>query len=418
LEISQSISELAGMLLRSLTLSKENLSQLKHSRRINEYEGYTKEELLSLRTFMAGPSIKSTGMPLPLGRYWLWKVLAGSTERTQEESDARIPYSFLRVLDAACRTIVELEAAALSGQCCYGTEVNAGGKLYYTVNLCLQEEELLQHDEILEMADSLLSQYIAQFSQSSAATFLLECSSHAVGIKDDIEPLTAEEQKIKDWLTGGTTKTMKDVTNFMNDLCTAYTEYGAQYGDFFTRCVRVFLLPAFPPKFRCGVLKRLEGLLHLLTVEVEDDDALSQSLQTYLQIPGFRSVLSEGDAEWLDSLAGLFPKGCAFRPDMKFIQSLAICFLAGDLVQSATGSEDGHFHVARQRLEQFDSKLALDCIKLSLIVTTSRSKGGKTISRYVKSCIGLLNKTMNVSVPDLNDTGWSAVLDTLRSSAA
>jgi len=411
LSFSGSVSELVAMLLRGLTSSNDSKAQLDHSSRIHEYFGdplTPESKLSSLRTVISGPSIQSSNFLFPVGRYWLWKVLAGSTEDSQGDASEAL-YNFLRVLDAACRSIVALEAADAAGQCLYGSKVDAGGKLYYVMNLCLQEEQLLDHEEILNMAEKLVVRYGGQFDHTAALTFLKECSYHAAGINEDMEVLTAEEQRLKDWLLGDTSKAKKDLTNFVNDICNAYTNYGAQYGEFFPRCVRVFLLPAFPAKHRCDLMKRLEGLLHLFTIESDDaDEIFCKSLDTYLYLPGDGSGYPDEDTEWLDALAGLFPKGCAHRADMKFMESLAVCSIAGNLVRSVNEKRAGHVDFARKRLERTDDKFALACVNVALCVLREPGLG------YSKAALEISNGTIDLPTNELGDTTWANIAEMLK----
>jgi hypothetical protein len=91
-----------------------------------------------------------------------------------------------------------------------------------------------------------------------------------------------EERQDPDSILSG--KHFPVVMDFLNDLCTNFCNYGAQY-PFFGTCFRVFLYPAFPAKIRCEVITRLHGLLHLVFLQDEDPSFLT-SLWRIPQLDG------------------------------------------------------------------------------------------------------------------------------------
>ncbi|KAL7558218.1 hypothetical protein ACA910_016099 [Epithemia clementina (nom. ined.)] len=428
-------ARLSAMLLSNLNSTSERTAQLNHS--IQLYNRFVPqvESIQDLLVNLSPPSAKSSDMLFPVGRYWIWKVFAGSSDNVTLGGRENLSTDFVAVVEAACQIILELERAASNGQCHYCTNLNMGGKLYYVMNLCLQDEAFLDHEEVTDVADQLVMMYSDRFDRMANQEFIAECLSHsacsaaAVGNKgnndnndQEAENLTEDERTAKAWLsTGASTTVPKDLTNFVYDLCAAYTKYGAQYGIFFTRCMRTFLLPSFPVKIRCEVLHRLDGLLHLFTIE-KDDSELCQALMGYLQIPkvdvnaGFGGCSMEDerdDPEWLDSLTRMFSKGAGQqREDLKFMKGMAIYSVGRSILQSRKKEVLHDWEHCKMRLVNLEHNFALACINMAIYMVYSSST--------LKQVQYALNPTLegaHETIKDMDETTWAKVFDLLAVDA-
>ena len=366
---SSSFQKLTTMLLRNLRATNDSRAQLDHSSTLLGHtlvEGNPSIKPTALKTVLSGPSMKSSEFLLPVGRNWLWKVLAGSTEGTSQVSG-----DFLEVLRAACNAIRYLESEASDEVCLYSKHVNTGVKMYYVTNICLHDEQLLEQGDIIDLADSLLFQYSLRFDTKAAGFLVKECALHAGKAKEEVdETLTEDEEKVKKWLLEDPTEGLKDVIGFLGDICKAYTEFGVQYGTFFTRCVRTFLLPAFPSKVRCEVCRKMEGLLHLLTLE-NNDEELKSNLVPYIFLPTTGSdETPDDDSQWLDLLADPFPVGYARRPDMRFMETLSLCILGRNLLRCLQQKQSPSLlELARSRLDRTDHFFARSVVEVALRMT-------------------------------------------------
>ena len=415
-EFEASFSDISTMLLRHLNYTSERASQLTHSLKLHQQcfapedkNIGTDERLINLST----QSSKSSEMLFPVGTYWLWKVLAGSTEKSASGANKGVSEELLVVVEAACRIILTLEQAASSGECFYSQHLNTGSKLYYVMNLCLQDEAILGYDELMGVVDQLVSIYSDTFNPMAAAGFLRECSLHSSTAgatnknHEEVEDLTGDERKAKAWLsTAESSPRLKNLSNFSNDLCTAYTQYGAQYGNFFTRCMRTFLLPSFPTTIRCEVVRRLDGLLHLFTIE-KDDMGLCHALKPYLRYETCErryddssssscTSSNEDDPEWLDSLARLFSKGNGQqRSDLKFVKCLSICCLGRSVaMQRERINSTRNLATFRKRLDGVEEEFAQACIQMALYMVQSTSP--PETSMYIQYALKTLSRDFSV----------------------
>lgn len=127
---------------------------------------------------------------------------------------------------------------------------------------------------------------------------------------------------------------------FSGELCETYLEYGAQY-DFFTKCVRCFLQPAFPSRIRCQAMRRLGDVLSLISLPGEDEcqSQLVSTLQRSIagSLPCYDGSTRESP-EFLDALVAVYSKGGNPRIHFGYIlllfvlvhaRHLAICLQPG-----------------------------------------------------------------------------------------
>lgn len=285
-------SELKGMVYSQINGAPQKSDQMHHSLALHQETIATTEtsmvvsEIQSLRSEadIRGAKRHDIGSGIPLGEYWLWKVLTGSA------APETPVYQTVQVLSAALSLIDELEEADTSGLCRYAASLDPASKMYFLMNLCLQSEEVLAHELIQEQCERLYRKYEKNVDPIYVKSFAESCASHSAmqhsdptTTTGDSEGTNEEENKFaaalleNDIAVGPAVisgKTLRLMMDFMNDLCIAFVDYGAQY-PFFAAFLRVFLYPSFPAQVRCEILQRLQGLLHLVSLSDDTDTTLA-----------------------------------------------------------------------------------------------------------------------------------------------
>lgn len=370
LEMFRLPPDLRDMILGQLQSTPQKQLQLRHSSALNRdffLDRATSAELQSLRSEAdsTGPKRdEADSVGLPLGDLWLWKVLAGSA------STATPVERIVKVLNTALSVIDDLEEADTTGVCRYAGAMAAGSKMYFLMNLCMQTEEVVSDDAIGEVSERLRQKYFLTVDDSTFVdTFTDSCVSHSslqhpgTSSSDNSQGApTTEEEKLTAALleeneTSTTTplsgKRLRIVLNFVNDLCKAFCDYGAQY-TYFAACLRLFLYPAFPSPIRCEVLRRLQGLLHLLSSPADEHDPLI--------LAGF---LEEGAAhgDILDALASCLTRSNVSCRSQGLVENVAIAALGKSL---GVASQRGSLELLRNR------SMSLHPSMLRRVVETAR----------------------------------------------
>lgn len=360
MEIINFPAELRSMVLGQLRSGQLKQLQILHSSILNcDFlpDQAVTTELQSLRS-EADSAVNQRGesdaVGLPLGEYWLWKVLGGSASpETPIEQVVRVLSTTLSVID-------ELETGATKGLC-LTRDLEAGSRMYFTMNICTMSEDVLGNEDIERICDRLRRHYSRHVDDDFVRSFADACVGHSSlqplgtsskereGDSAEDSPASKEEKKLADAileekvdptspLSG---RRLRIVMDFVNDLCTAFCDYGAQY-DFFGPFFRVFLYPSFPSHIRCEVIRRLQGLLHLLSSPTEDRDA--EALSGFLQEP-------QADGDTLDTLASCFAKNTPIRE-----YGLFEIFTVGSLGMSlSVAAKRGSLDVQKRRLANLQS---------------------------------------------------------------
>ena len=344
--------DLRSMILGQLEFGGQNQRQLQHSSVINWdllHEG-GQFDLLSLRceADQPGPSRSEEGARvLPLGDYWLWKILSGSA------SSSTPTERIIQVLSSTLIVINELEEASQNSICRYAGRLENGSKFYFLLNICTQVEGVLSDEMLAESYTSLLEKYTQNVDEAYVRSFADACVGHSsvqllgnasTSGSSDEDKVSSEEKKLAEALLEEqedpsislSGKRLRIVMDFVNDLCTAFCDYGAQY-DFFGRSFVVFLHPSFPSKIRCEVLRRLHGLLHLLSVN--EDENKPELLASMLVEP-------QADGDTLDTLASCFGKSGPKR-SQGLVENFAIASLGMSLSFAA---QNDTIHLQKGRL--------------------------------------------------------------------
>jgi hypothetical protein len=334
----------------------------------------------------SGPSSSSarssSELVLPVGTLWLWQSLSGAI-RMKEEVVAKGTTEAVNVVSAVLGLLLELEEGeallldeesdeSLSGNGGYSARIPLGAKLYYLMNVCLHPETVLRDHQVLEKAEAVLDRYWHQLDQASVLIeFSKACLQHTEPTKktassttenEDEEEEELEEKDLKLFELFNPQQTsnvalssdeMRSLVAFIEDLSTAYNDYGAQY-NFFTKCMRLFLLPVFPSSIRCRTLRELRDMLHLFTLprELEDDNEMSALLRQSVS-----GGLPEQDGstrdppDVLDTVVSILVHGSTSRSFHGYILNYCISLLARNLATSLSGTG---LEASKQRLLRLD----------------------------------------------------------------
>ena len=328
---AESQSPISTMLVRELCRSHDARSQLDHSFKLRGGYGisssgggpYALESLLSEIPRRAKENKENDSL-LPLGPLWIWQVLSGSVvDDRNSTGDTTGSYIDVASIILSCLSLIkEIEESKDPIMMSLFKHINSGGKLYHLTNVCLQPETILKNERIQASVGDLVDLYTTS-SDDWIPGFASSCYIHTSS------KLPSSQLK---------PPAPKDVCHaldeFVNDLCDAFTEYGAQY-PFFAKCLRIFLLPGFPSKIRCGVVKKTSALQHLFTLP-EDDIDMTSLLKRYLR-PGASLVdgSSPGDPAFLDSLCHVVSDATSeARSNNGLVSYVATALLAKNLTEN------------------------------------------------------------------------------------
>jgi hypothetical protein len=388
-------SPISSMFLGELCGSDRARTQLDHSFKLQHGfgispEGFGAFALDSLLSDAEQPG-SSDELVLPIGTLWLWQSLSGSI-RMKEETVSKGTMEAANVVSAVLGLLLELEEGeALMGEGClgYSARIPLGAKLYYLMNVCLHHEEVLRDDRVMDSAEAVLERYWHHLDQPSILDFCKACLRHVEPAKKgdsaENEDEQLEEEKAKKLLElfspeapnelALTSEEMRSLDAFLDDLSEAYNDYGAQY-DFFTQCIRLFLLPVFPSMIRCRTLRELGSMFHLLTLpkEMEDEKEMSRLL-LYSVAGGLpqKDGTSRDPPDVLDAATFMMIFGSTPRPLHGYMRNYAIALLVRNLATIL--SEGEGLDANKRRLLQLDANtIELVCEATSKFLSDAGTK--------------------------------------------
>jgi len=184
---------------------------------------------------------------------------------------------------------------------------------------------------------------------------------------------------------------------FVEDLVTAYRDYGAQY-DFFTKCIRVFLLPMFPPSIRCRGLRELENMLHLLTLskESEDKNEMSQLLSKSL-VGGVHS--NRDAAEILDAATRILEQDSSSpRPLQGYMRHYCVGLLVRNFASSLL--EKQGIETAKLRLKRLNARNVKTICNATLLLLQTGGTKSSLVAAVIRSCAENNNQIANTQFLD------------------
>jgi hypothetical protein len=245
-------------------------------------------------------------------------------------------------------------------------------------------------------AGVLLDHYGAIVDWNFVDAYAQACLMHSTSTKlsnsiAGVSKMSQEEMQFVHALDPDTTHDMllskeaiRSIEAFIDDLCVAYSEYGAIY-PFFTRCLRFFLLPAFPSKIRCELVRRLNGLLHLLTLP--DDGDLSSLLEKSL-LGGLPAV--DGSVrdppEILDSMVDVLRSGKICESvDFDYVSSLAVALLARNLAISLQADSTGMV-ATRRRIQSLEVKTIASVLDATTLFLSKEGTSKDLVEASLHAC--------------------------------
>lgn len=429
LQKEKALPHMSVVLHKELRSSLKNRYQLDHSMQLHfppgslqrEFSGVALRSLRSESDAML-PEKDGTDHLLPIGKYWLWKLLSNATPFLDQAGKSQWINVILETLNA----IETFDECNFSDIFTRAGLVSVGPKLYYISNICLQTESVLSHEWIRAKANVLLDQYFLTMASNDVIELAHECSKHLdplsrtrVFQSKRIHDLT-DEEKLMTVLepskydgTPFSPAVLRALESFVQDLCDSFLRHGADF-PFFAKCLRVFLAAGFPSKIRCIVIQRLHGVLHLLTL---DDDGDLLSLLPHFFTGGMPHVDNSyrDSPELLDAIANVYCKGTSMRPDDSFFASWSIGMLARNLAINVSMASSSGKSVNKLRLETLEPRFASRVMQVCLawLSTTGTVKELTNKARYSSD----RNRYAQEDTPDDDQFDWTQALAGLHVSA-
>ena len=333
-------SVISSWFVRGLCATPAGRAQLDHSFKLRGGPGISADrygpfELQALLSTSPSMTVAAENL-LPLGYNWLWKSLAGSI--LDNDAGGEALSVLLSTLDLSC----ELEALSRFQESSRGTAKSAGGRLYYLMNLLLKNEDILADQRIQTSAIRYINILYERIIDSNfVVSFTEECESHN-STRGKQDPKTEHGENSKDFQQLSklidppeereeimTSSQIKSLTSFVNDICDAFLEYGAQF-EFGRKCLNFFFSAYFPSKIKCDIIQRCRGTLHLITVDGEGD--LKRCLRRCLR--GGVACKDNSDRDTpgvLDAAVSILSEKDTARNPTVFVISWAAALLLRDL---------------------------------------------------------------------------------------
>jgi hypothetical protein len=383
-------SLISEVLCRELILTQANQIQFDHSCNLNnDWNVFMNSKGSSLLQSLLVDTGHVTNPVyfLPVGKYWLWKLLSGSSINPEASSQDPERDETVNVLDEVLMIIDELE----SDQSFYCVNLNSGPKLYYLVNVFLNGKAVLSQDRVVSLIEKLFNLYFTGLEPRDLLRFVEECRIHSkpnhggnegkksssTGENDFEAILNPQERDV----FGFSTNHLRCLETLVGDLCDAYLDFGFHF-PMFTKCVRLFLVHGFPTKVRCSIVHRLRGDLHLLTIRNEESIATILTRFVSGGLPSLDQSIRD-DPILIDCVASIYAKGSMCRPDDLFVKSWTICILVRSLAISVVTRNSSSLFVSKRRILSLELAMATQVV---LVTAVWLSKDG-SVSSLVSSVL-------------------------------
>jgi len=424
---------LQDIMMREICTNPKAQAQLNHSFKLNGGPGLTAngigyfglESLRSETDFRLAPSkasdsnIQDTSdsLILPLGEDWLWKLLSSTIDEASAGSDAKTTAA--EIVNASLQFLLYVENIGMS----FARRVHPGSKMYYLLNTCFYPESTIRNEIFESLFLQAFSSYQNQALQRgipSAKSFIAACYQHSDHFKkfkadgadyDKVMELFFNEEASHPNSMGLSTKDLKAVDDFVDDLCVAFTDFGAQY-ECFVHAIRFLLTPIMPVRVRSRVLDRIRDLLHLLTTQEEIDDQsggkIAESLVSfYLGGISFVDESQRDSSSFLDILASTLMKSACSQRREGFFYYYAVGCLARSLASSCIRCECG-VKAMRRRLKDMKEEIWMDISSTAICCMKRRCKNAEELS------IAVIEVCKNGSIAEeVSDFGFDMVLEKL-----
>ena len=375
------------VMMRELCSTARAQSQLDHSFKLDGRPGLTAAgkghfalESLRIETDFKDQSAKSkevdsemNSLILPLGLDWIWKLLSSTIVTDGNRSGSQSGDSLskaTRIINSAIQFIVYIEMGNLP----YARLVQVGAKMYFLLNACFNPEIVISNkmfETLFLQAFSIYYQKFLEEEAQNAKHFIAACYKHSSNMKkfdvdsaedyDKVMDLFFNVDGIKDD-SGLSSKHLKAIDDFVEDLTGSFIDFGAQY-ELFVHAVRFLLLPGMPVRLRIRVLDKLKDLLHLLTTVAESTEASGIQLRTKLTqyfIGGLPLIddSSRDNGVFLDTLSRILKTSNLHLVERQdgFFYFFAIGCLARNLASNSIRCDCG-VKAMRHRLKGLDKNI-------------------------------------------------------------
>ena len=368
-------------------------SQLDHSFKLHGRPGLTVKgkghftlESLRMQTDFKGSPSKSqeaNSEPeahiLPLGLNWFWSLLSssfaidGTLSRNKQEKSLS---NAIQIVSSTVRFALYIEKCNMP----YAKMASTGAKVYFLLNACLNTERIISNESFEALFLQLFSQYqqkILEEGSQYAKAFVTACYKHSSQTKRHHADSAEDYDKMMNlFFNGGgaanekaglSSKHLKAIDDFVEDLTNSFIDFGAQY-ELFVRAIRFLLMPEMPVRVRIRVLDKLKDLLHLLTTESESEDVSGMQLKNILAqfyiggLPEFDNS-SRDDGAFLDALSRIIKTShfSLVQRQNGFFYYLTIGCLARNLASNAIRCECG-VKAMERRLKGVNTQIWRDIV--------------------------------------------------------
>ena len=399
-------SPISSLFLGELCGSERARKQVDHSFKLQHGFGITSDGFgpFSLDSLLSeadqgGPRASLIDSVLPLEKIWLWQTLSGFIRIKKGALDTGTAEA-THVVSSVLGLILDLEEESDNHEG-YSSRIPLGTRLYYLFNVCLHPEDILRNESLMESAEMLLELYIRGIDHSSLYDFSRACFQHTEPSKGEKSSASTDQDKelleklLNPDSLGGTLLPpgeMRALEALLEDMMSAYRDYGAQY-PFFTKCVRLFLSPVFPSSIQCKALVELRGIHHLLTLpdEIESSEKMSKLLaQTIPSSIVVQDGVSVVPLKVVDTIISLFDQEKESRPLNGFILNYALAMLACNLLFSL--SDQMALQSSKKRLQRLANHTMSTVCQIALKLSTDNGSEERLIE-------ATLNVTRDQSKP-------------------
>jgi len=401
---------LQDIMMREICTNPKAQAQLDHSLKLNGGSGLTSrgighfglESLRSEIDFRPLPSKSSncdehnetSALILPIGEDWLWKLLSSTIDSEGNDDGTNAQSKAVETVNALLQFLLYVENSGMS----FARHVHPGVKMYFLLNTCFYPERTIRNEIFESLFLKAFECYQCQALEGgilSAKSFIVACYQHSEHFKkftadgadyDKVMKLFFSEESCNSDAMGLSTKDLKAIDDFVDDICVAFTDFGALYLPF-VHAIRFLLLPIMPVRVRTRVLDRIRDLLHLLTTQNEIDDKsrgmLSKSLVSfYLGGLTFLDESKPDEASFLDVLASTLIKSACSKRREGFFHYYAVGCLARSLASSSIRCDCG-VKAMKRRLKSANKLIWMDVSSSAICCMQRNCKNADELASIV-----------------------------------
>lgn len=392
----------SNVLLQELCGSHRSRAQVDHSFKRHSGLGFTVDEAGPFELLSLTSEVPLSGSEnlLPLGSLWLWQLLSVANQETSFWGDV-------------FRLIRKIEVGF--GYC---QRIPAGAKMFFLLNTCAILDDVVEDIQPRRIFVELVHLYCASTGSFFGASFCKACANHSTRTTSEQESdSVADDIVAKSILeapevphSNVPVESMRAVLDYQVALCDQFVDDGAR-GSCTAMCLRLLLFPTFPDKIRSGVLHRLNGLLHLLSIENDDVPAMMESflcrgkrsadplMSTFRETPTFLNEVTS--IIRADSGMRLGPGG--------FFYNIVMVSLTSQMATSLLVGDEGAWAAASRRFFLLPSSIQTHVIASLTKFSETSMSCSDMVSAIVSSAT-----TLTSFMPPSGESSWSSELANLE----